>query len=70
MAIKIQGVTIIDDDRIVLLKAGTTAERPDPAEAGMLRFNTDIAKVEFYSGEEWISAGEDEYARTIATLGL
>ena len=40
------------------LPSGTTAQRPDPAEAGMVRFNTDTGLLETYTGSEW-SAGVD-----------
>jgi hypothetical protein len=40
------------------LPAGTTAQRPSPPVAGMLRFNTETALVEAYTGTEW-SAGVD-----------
>jgi hypothetical protein len=40
------------------LPAGTTAQRPDPAEAGMVRFNTETGLLETYTGSEW-SAGVD-----------
>jgi hypothetical protein len=40
------------------LPSGTTAQRPSPPVAGMLRFNTETALVEAYTGTEW-SAGVD-----------
>ena len=36
---------------------GTTAQRPVTATAGMLRYNTDLAKVELYNGTSWGSVG-------------
>ena len=33
--------------------AGTTAERPDTPEEGMIRFNTDEGQFEVYDGTEW-----------------
>ena len=36
-----------------LFPAGTTAERPDTPDAGMIRFNTDEGHFEFYDGTEW-----------------
>lgn len=36
---------------------GTTAQRPATAAAGMLRYNTDLAKVELYNGTSWGSVG-------------
>jgi len=32
---------------------GTTAERPDPATNGMIRYNTDLSLYEFYNGVTW-----------------
>lgn len=32
---------------------GTTAERPNPAIAGMIRFNTTTNRVEGYNGTAW-----------------
>jgi len=32
---------------------GTTAERPDPATNGMIRYNTDLSLYEFYNGTIW-----------------
>lgn len=36
------------------LPAGTTGQRPTP-QAGMLRFNTTTATLEFYNGTAWVS---------------
>lgn len=33
--------------------AGTTAQRPDPATAGMIRYNTDLNAYEYYDGLTW-----------------
>jgi hypothetical protein len=38
----------------ITIPVGTTAERPNPAEAGMLRFNTDTEEYEGYNGTNWI----------------
>jgi len=35
------------------LPVGSTAERPNPAEPGMIRFNTNYSSVEFYDGTNW-----------------
>lgn len=32
---------------------GTTAERPDPATDGMIRYNTDLSQYEYYNGVLW-----------------
>ena len=54
MAIKIQGDTVINDDKVFIIGSGTTEERPNPATIGMFRFNTDIGKFEGYDGIEWV----------------
>ena len=41
----------------MLLPAGTTAQQPSPATAGMLRFNTDTSQFEGYNGSAWSSVG-------------
>ena len=37
------------------MPSGTTAQRPDPATNGMLRYNTDLGKVEQYADGQWIA---------------
>ena len=69
MAIKIQGDTVIFDDKVFRVGRGTTAERPAFALTGMLWFNTELGLFEGYDGTEWAPVGgADEYARTIALL--
>lgn len=74
MPIKIQGDTVIFNDKVFKVGNGTTAERPVPSEIGMIRFNTDLQSFEGYDGVEWapIGGGDgvDEFARTVAFLGL
>ena len=74
MAIKIQGDTVIFDDKVFRVGSGTTAERPASPELGMIWFNTDLESFEGYDGVEWgaiggAADGGDEFARTIALLG-
>jgi len=86
MAIKIQGTTIVDDSQNLTITGsatfsgtgalkvptGTTADQPASPTIGMFRFNSETQSFEGYSGAEWgaIGGGGDEYARTIALLGL
>jgi hypothetical protein len=75
MAIKIQGDTVIFDDKVFKLGSGTTAQRPASPTLGMIWFNTEIASFEGYNGTEWGAiggggGGEDEFARTLAILAL
>jgi hypothetical protein len=84
MAIKIQGTTIINDQTAyidlagttaVKVPAGTTGQQPTGV-LGQLRYNTTTNSFEGYSNAGWGSigggggAGTDEFARTIAFLGL
>lgn len=41
----------------MLVPKGTTAERPDPASAGYIRYNTDIGTFEGYNGSQWSGLG-------------
>ena len=47
----------------ILLPSGTTAQRPGSVggtdTAGMIRFNTSIADLEFYDGSSWTTAGSE-----------
>jgi hypothetical protein len=38
----------------VIIPVGTTEQRPDPASAGMFRFNTTLGSFEGYDGVEWV----------------
>lgn len=57
MAIKINGTTVIDDDKIFIVGSGTTLERPETPVLGMIWYNTDIESFEGYDGVEWGSIG-------------
>jgi hypothetical protein len=71
MAIKIQGDTVIYDDKVFKLGAGTTAQRPVAPAQGMIWYNTEIASFEGYNGTEWGAiGGADETAKTLAVIGL
>lgn len=50
--------TEIDDTAAINLPRGTTAQRPVSPQTGMMRFNTDIDKPEWYDGNNWITTGE------------
>ncbi len=49
------GSVVINSTQSVLLPKGTTLERPNPAVAGMIRYNTTISKYEGYDGTYWIN---------------
>lgn len=40
-------------DTAIRIPVGDASERPDVSDFGQIRFNTDIAKVEFYNGTQW-----------------
>jgi hypothetical protein len=79
MAIKIQGTTIINDvtayidlngATAVKVPVGTTGERPTGV-TGQIRYNTTDSNFEGYNGTAWAPiGGADEFARTVAFLGL
>ena len=45
---------IVTSTQSIVIPIGTTAERPSPATAGMVRFNTDLSRYEGYDGTDWI----------------
>lgn len=46
--------TTINDTAFIRLPAGTTAERPSPATAGMIRYNTSLSRTEIFNGTSWV----------------
>jgi hypothetical protein len=54
MAIKIANTTVIDNDRVFVVAAGTTAQRPTGA-LGKLRYNTTLKSTEVHNGTDWSS---------------
>lgn len=44
---------IINTTSGMILPRGNTAQRPDPASAGTMRFNVETVRIEFYSGNDW-----------------
>jgi hypothetical protein len=49
------GTVTIEGDKGIRLPSGTTAQRPNPAETGTQRYNTDTGSIEFFDGANWIS---------------
>jgi hypothetical protein len=67
MAIKISGDTVIFDDQVFKVGAGTTGTRPITALQGMLRYNTTLQTFEGYDGTTWSAVGKaDELTKTLA----
>ena len=52
--LNIQGSLLLRQFSHFGLPAGTTAERPNPAQAGMIRFNSEEEQVEVYTGTSWL----------------
>jgi fibronectin-binding autotransporter adhesin len=52
---------IVNSTDAMIIPTGTSPQRPDvagyTAVAGMLRFNTTIGAIEFFSGTQWVSPG-------------
>jgi len=79
MAIKVQGVTIINDETTyvslagtgaVKVPVGTTLQQPAGV-AGQIRFNSDTSAFEGYDGSAWGDlGGSDPLAQTLALLAL
>jgi hypothetical protein len=49
------GTAIINTTTGLVLPTGNTAQQPDPALTGTIRFNTDAGRLEVYDGAEWDS---------------
>jgi hypothetical protein len=47
------GIFVIEGTNGFVMPVGNTAQRPDPASAGTLRFNSEYARIEYYDGAEW-----------------
>jgi len=46
-------IAVIDTTTGLQIPVGTTGQRPNPATAGTVRFNSDISRMEIYDGSEW-----------------
>lgn len=60
---------IVDADSALVIPVGDTAQRPTAATTGMVRFNTDIERVEVYDGTEWDSMVSGVTAQVITPDG-
>ncbi len=49
----ISGISTFSSTAFLVPPSGTTAQRPDFVQPGMIRFNTDGAHLEYYNGVEW-----------------
>ena len=48
------GIVNINSTQSIKVPVGTTAQRPVPAQAGMIRFNTTLSQFEGFDGTNWI----------------
>lgn len=46
--------TEIDSNEYLGMPKGSTNQRPNSPQAGMLRFNTDLDQIEFFTGSNWL----------------
>jgi hypothetical protein len=64
------GRVVINSTTALGIPKGTEVERPDPAEVGDVRFNTDSARVENYNGDQWNTmTNEDDAIAFAIALG-
>ena len=55
--LNINGTIATTGNGQIAVPKGTTDERPDPATAGMIRFNTNAVAMEVYDGTDWVVYG-------------
>jgi hypothetical protein len=61
------GIFVIEGTSGFVMPVGNTAQRPDPASAGTLRFNSEYARIEYYDGAEWDVVAGGVTNQTIST---
>ena len=61
------GTFVIVGTNGFVMPVGNTAQRPTPASAGTLRFNSEYARIEYYDGVEWDVVAGGITNQTIAT---
>jgi hypothetical protein len=61
------GTFVIVGTNGFVMPVGNTAQRPDPASAGTLRFNSEYARIEYYDGAEWDVVAGGVTNQTIST---
>ena len=50
----VSGISTFSSPHYFVPPSGSTAERPQNPDEGMIRFNTDSGHLEYYSGELWV----------------
>jgi len=61
------GTFVIIGTNGFVMPVGNTAQRPSPASAGTLRFNSEYARIEYYDGAEWDVVAGGVTNQTIST---
>jgi hypothetical protein len=61
------GTFVIVGTNGFVMPVGNTAQRPTPASAGTLRFNSEYARIEYYDGTEWDVVAGGITNQTIST---
>jgi hypothetical protein len=61
------GIFVIEGTNGFVMPVGNTAQRPNPASTGTLRFNSEYARIEYYDGAEWDVVAGGVTNQTIAT---
>ena len=61
------GIFVIEGTNGFVMPVGNTAQRPTPASAGTLRFNSEYARIEYYDGAEWDVVAGGVTNQTIST---
>ena len=61
------GIFVIEGTNGFVMPVGNTAQRPTPANAGTLRFNSEYARIEYYDGAEWDVVAGGVTNQTIST---
>jgi hypothetical protein len=61
------GTFVIVGTNGFVMPVGNTAQRPSPASAGTLRFNSEYARIEYYDGVEWDVVAGGVTNQTIST---
>lgn len=64
------GVVLVDTNKSMIIPKGTTAERPDNAIIGSIRYNTDLDKLELYNGNDWETISNNTNGSMVDSLGV
>jgi hypothetical protein len=71
--LNIRGKQSVGSNGQIAIPRGTTAQRPANPVAGMIRYDTDLERVQIYDGTDWVdqttTPGQDVADDSIATVG-